>query len=316
MPIRIPDLLPAVDLLNSENIFVMTETRAMHQDVRPLKVLLLNLMPKKIETENQLIRMLSNSPLQINFELLRIDHTESKNTPIAHLNSFYRDFKDIKQNQYDGLIVTGAPLGKVPWENVRYRDEVAEIIRWSQVHVTSTMFLCWAVEAALNIFYDLPKQLRDEKLSGVYEHKTRHKHETLTRGFDDYFKAPHSRYADYQENVIKNHTDLNILASSEEAGVYLMASSDRKKVFVTGHPEYDAETLAQEYWRDMDVDDSTPVPHHYFPADNVEKKPYSNWRSHANLLFCNWLNYYVYQMTPYDLGENNATPTVNQDHKS
>ena len=189
MPIRIPDLLPAVDLLNGENIFVMTETRAMHQDVRPLKVLLLNLMPKKIETENQLIRMLSNSPLQIDFELLRNDNTESKNTPIAHLNSFYRDFEDIKENHYDGLIITCAPLGRTPWEQVRYKDEITEIINWSQEHVTSTMFLCWAVEAALNIFYDLPKNLREEKLSGVYQHKTRHKHETLTRGFDDYFKA-------------------------------------------------------------------------------------------------------------------------------
>jgi len=301
MPIRIPDLLPAVDLLNSENIFVMTETRAMHQDVRPLKVLLLNLMPKKIETENQLIRMLSNSPLQIDFELLRIDHEESKNTPTAHLNSFYRDFADIKNNQYDGLIVTGAPLGKVPWENVRYKDEVAEVILWSQQNVTSTMFLCWAVEAALNIFYDLPKKLREQKLSGVYEHQTRHKHETLTRGFDDLFKAPHSRFADYPVNIIKNHTDLHILASSEEAGVYLMASSDRKKVFVTGHPEYDAETLAQEYWRDVEVDENTPVPINYFADNAPENKPCSNWRSHANLLFSNWLNYYVYQMTPFEL---------------
>jgi len=301
MPIKIPDLLPAVDLLNSENIFVMTETRAMHQDVRPLKVLVLNLMPKKIETENQLIRMLSNSPLQVDIELLRIDHEESKNTPIAHLNSFYREFKDIKNNYYDGLIVTGAPLGKIPWENVRYKDEVAEIIEWSQQYVTSTMFLCWAVEAALNIFYDLPKKLREEKLSGVFEHKTRHKHETLTRGFDDYFKAPHSRYADYPVNLIKNHTDLNILAASEETGVYLMASNDRKKVFVTGHPEYDAETLAQEYYRDIAIDENTKIPANYFPQEDANHKPASTWRSHANLLFCNWLNYYVYQMTPFEL---------------
>ncbi|NRA19929.1 MAG: homoserine O-succinyltransferase [Oceanospirillaceae bacterium] len=301
MPIRIPDLLPAVDLLNGENIFVMTETRAMHQDVRPLKVLLLNLMPKKIETENQLIRMLSNSPLQIDLELLRIDHIESKNTPIAHLNSFYRDFSEVKNNQYDGLIITGAPLGKVPWEKVRYKDQVEEVIRWSQQHVTSTMFLCWAVEAALNIFYDLPKKMRDEKLSGVYPHQTRHQHETLTRGFDDTFKAPHSRFADYPVNIIKNHTDLHILASSKEAGVYLMASSDRKKVFVTGHPEYDAETLAQEYWRDIEVNPNTDIPVNYFPDNSPDNKPSSNWRSHANLLFSNWLNYYVYQMTPFEL---------------
>ncbi|MEH6443406.1 MAG: homoserine O-succinyltransferase [Oceanospirillaceae bacterium] len=301
MPIRIPDLLPAVDLLNGENVFVMTETRAAHQDVRPLKVLLLNLMPKKIETENQLIRMLANSPLQVDFELLRIDNTESKNTPIAHLNSFYRDFADIKNDHYDGLIVTGAPLGKVPWEEVRYKDEVAEIIHWSQEHVTSTMFLCWAVEAALNLFYDLPKKLRDQKLSGIYQHKTSHKHETLTRGFDDYFKAPHSRFADYPVNVIKSHTDLHILASSEEAGVYLMASNDRKKVFVTGHPEYDAETLSQEYWRDLEVDSETQIPSGYFADDDPNSKPCSTWRSHASLLFGNWLNYYVYQITPYDL---------------
>lgn len=301
MPIKIPDLLPAVDLLNSENVFVMTETRAMHQDVRPLKVLLLNLMPKKIETENQLVRMLSNSPLQIDFELLRIDHAESKNTPIQHLDSFYRDFADIKESHYDGLIVTGAPLGKVPLEKVRYLDEVNEIIEWSQTHVTSTLFLCWAVEAALNVFYGLPKLMREHKLSGVYEHKTEYRHETLTRGFDDYFKAPHSRYADYPVNVITNHTDLKILASSESAGVYLMASHDRKRVFVTGHPEYDAETLAQEYWRDVEAEQDPDIPVCYFPENDPQARPSSSWRSHANLLFTNWLNYYVYQVTPFEL---------------
>lgn len=303
MPIKIPDLLPAVDVLSGENIFVMTETRAAHQDVRPLKLLLLNLMPKKIETENQLIRMLSNTPLQVDIELLRIDNRESKNTPRQHLDSFYRDFDDVREKNYDGLIVTGAPLGLVQFEDIHYWDSVQEIIRWSQDHVTSTLFLCWAAQAALKVLYDLPKQTREQKLSGVYEHQLLHPHEPLTRGFDDQFLVPHSRNADFPVNFICNHTDLNMLATSEEAGAYLFASSCRRQVFVTGHPEYDAETLAQEYWRDQDAELDPAIPVNYFPDNNPEKHPKNSWRSHAHLLFSNWLNYYVYQITPYELNK-------------
>lgn len=301
MPIKIPDLLPAVDVLGSENIFVMTETRAAHQDVRPLKLLLLNLMPKKIETENQLIRMLSNTPLQVGIELLRIDNHESKNTPRQHLDSFYRDFDEVKDSNYDGLIITGAPLGLVQFEDISYWEKIQTIIRWSQDHVTSTLFLCWAAQAALNVLYDLPKQTRDKKLSGVYKHRVLNPHEPLTRGFDDEFLVPHSRNADFPVNFICNHTDLNMLASSEDAGGYLFASSCRRQVFVTGHPEYDAETLSQEYWRDQDAGISPIIPESYFPSDDPDNTPTNVWRSHANLLFTNWLNYYVYQITPYQL---------------
>ncbi|MCW8886998.1 MAG: homoserine O-succinyltransferase [Motiliproteus sp.] len=301
MPIKIPDLLPAVDVLGAENVFVMTETRAAHQDVRPLKVLILNLMPKKIETENQLIRMLANSPLQVDVELLRIDNRESKNTSTQHLNSFYRNFEQVRAFKYDGLIITGAPLGLVQFEDIHYWDKIQEIIRWSQESVTSTLFLCWAAQAALKVLYDLPKQTRDEKLSGIYQHQILTQHEPLIRGFDDCFLVPHSRNADFPVNFITNHTDLHVLASSEEAGAYLMASACRRQVYVTGHPEYDAETLSQEYWRDMEAGISPKIPVNYFPDDNPDNHPPNVWRSHANLMFTNWLNYYVYQITPYEL---------------
>lgn len=303
MPIKIPDLLPAVDVLGAENIFVMTETRATHQNVRPLKVLILNLMPKKIETENQLIRLLSNTPLQVDVELLRIHNLDSKNTTREHLDSFYRDFDQVKNKNYDGLIITGAPLGLVDFEDIHYWPQVEKVIQWSQQHVTSTLFLCWAAQAALKVLYGLSKQTRTEKLSGVYQHKVLSPHEPLTRGFDDQFVAPHSRNADFPVNFIANHTDLHMLASSEQAGAYLMASGCRRQVYVTGHPEYETETLAQEYWRDMDAGLNPIVPVNYFPSGDPEKSPSNVWRSHGNLLFSNWLNYYVYQITPYVLDE-------------
>lgn len=303
MPIKIPDLLPAVDVLSGENIFVMTDTRAAHQNVRPLKLLILNLMPKKIDTENQLIRLLSNSPLQVDIELLRIDQRESKNTPTQHLNSFYRSFEQVKDTNYDGMIITGAPLGLVDFEDIVYWDKIQEVIRWSQEHVTSTMFLCWAVQAALKVLFDLPKQTQDEKLSGVYKHQILTQHEPLIRGFDDQFLVPQSRNAAFPVNFITNHTDLHLLASSEEAGAYLMASACRRQVYVTGHPEYDAETLAQEFWRDSDTGLEPTVPVNYFPDDLPDNKPRNTWRSHASLLFANWLNYYVYQITPYELNK-------------
>ncbi|MCC8368452.1 homoserine O-succinyltransferase [Xenorhabdus sp. PB61.4] len=301
MPIRVPDELPAVNFLRNENIFVMTSTRANVQDIRPMKVLLLNLMPKKIETENQFIRLLSNSPLQIDIQLLRIDSRRCRNTPVEHLDNFYCDFESIKDQNFDGLIVTGAPLGLVKFEDVTYWEEIETVINWAREHVTSTLFVCWAVQAALNILYNLPKYTRKTKLSGVYSHTILEPLALLTRGFDETFWAPHSRFADFPESAIRQYTDLDILASSEEAGTYLLASKDKRLVFVTGHPEYDVGTLAAEYQRDRTAGLEPVLPVNYFPDNNPENKPVATWRSHGHLLFSNWLNYYVYQITPYDL---------------
>ena len=239
MPIRVLDDLPAVNFLRNENVFVMTSSRASTQEIRPLKVLILNLMPKKIETENQFLRLLSNSPLQIDIQLLRIDSHESKNTPAQHLNTFYCDFEDIQDQNYDGLVVTGAPLGLVDFSDVVYWPQIARILQWSKDHVTSTLFVCWAVQAALNILYDIPKMTRQEKLAGVYQHNTLKPHALLTRGFDETFLAPHSRYADFPTDIIRRYTDLEILAESEQTGAYLFASKDKRLAFVTGHPEDD-----------------------------------------------------------------------------
>lgn len=308
MPIRVPDDLPAVNFLRHENVFVMTSSRALVQNIRPLKILILNLMPKKIETENQFLRLLSNSPLQLDIQLLRIDNRESKNTPTEHLDTFYRNFDDIQDENYDGLIVTGAPLGLVDFDDVAYWPQIQQVLHWAKDHVTSTMFVCWAVQAALNILYDIPKITREQKLSGVYQHSLEQPHALLTRGFDDQFLAPHSRYADFPTDIIRQHTDLDIFAASEETGAYLMASRDKRLVFVTGHPEYDANTLASEYLRDIGAGIDSPVPYNYFPGNNPRLTPQASWRSHGHLLFSNWLNYYVYQITPYDL--KHMTPTL------
>ncbi|MFJ5333135.1 homoserine O-acetyltransferase MetA [Pectobacterium versatile] len=307
MPIRVPDELPAVNFLRNENVFVMTSSRAKTQEIRPLKVLVLNLMPKKIETENQFLRLLSNSPLQIDIQLLRIDSRESKNTPTEHLNNFYCNFDDIQDENFDGLIVTGAPLGLVDFCDVVYWPQIARVIEWAKEHVTSTLFVCWAVQAALNILYGIPKMTRKEKLSGVYLHQTLQPHALLTRGFDETFLAPHSRYADFPADVIRQHTDLEILVESEQAGAYLFVSKDKRLAFVTGHPEYDVLTLAGEFFRDCDAGLDPTVPVNYFPDDNPELAPKASWRSHGHLLFVNWLNYYVYQITPYDLRRMNPT---------
>ncbi len=301
MPIKLPDTLPATRILRNENVFVMTETRAVHQDIRPLKVLILNLMPKKIETENQLMRLLSNSALQVNIELLRIHTRASKNTPTEHLNSFYRNFEQVQEKNYDGLVITGAPLGLVAFEDVLYWNQVEEIIHWSQAHVTSTLFLCWAVQAGLKVIYDLPKRTRRSKLSGIYRYRICKQHEPLTRGFDDEFMAPQSRNADFPVDFISQNTDLEILADSEVTGVYLMASKDRRQVYLSGHPEYDADTLANEYQRDQHEGLEPEVPANYFPDNNPANTPATTWRSHGTLFFANWLNYCVYQITPYDL---------------
>lgn len=307
MPIRVQDELPAVNFLRNENVFVMTTTRATTQEIRPLKVLILNLMPKKIETENQFLRLLSNSPLQLDIQLLRIDARESRNTPAEHLNNFYCNFEDICDQNFDGLIVTGAPLGLVEFNDVAYWPQIKQVLEWAKDHVTSTLFVCWAVQAALNILYGIPKQTRSEKISGVYEHHILQPHALLTRGFDDSFLAPHSRYADFPAALIRDYTDLEILAETEEGDAYLFASKDKRIAFVTGHPEYDANTLACEFFRDVEAGLDPQVPHNYFPQDDPQNTPRASWRSHGNLLFINWLNYYVYQITPYDLRHMNPT---------
>lgn len=301
MPIKIPDQLPALNILGNENIFVMSEHRAVNQDIRPMEVAILNLMPNKIETEVQILRMLSNTPLQINVDLIRIHKNPSKNTPISHLESFYRLFDDVKDKQYDGLIITGAPLGLVNYEDVSYWDKICEAFDWAQTNVVSTMYLCWAAHAALYHHHGLDREIREDKLSGVYFHDVLDPLERLTRGFDDEFKVPHSRYAQVKEEDYRSVEQLNVLAKSDVAGVYLVASEDKRQVFVTGHPEYDAHTLAQEYQRDLNAGLEPKLPLNYFKHDDPNNEPRSSWRSHGSLLFNNWINYYVYQITPYQL---------------
>ena len=301
MPIKIPDQLPATDVLRQENIFIMPESRASTQEIRPLKVLILNLMPKKIETETQFLRLLSNSPLQVDIELLRIDDRPSKNTPTEHLDNFYRQFEMVKDRNFDGLIITGAPLGLVQFEDVIYWEHLQAIMTWAKEHVTSTLYVCWAAQAGLKLLYDLPKRTRKEKLSGVYHHQIHHPYHPILRGFDDSFLAPHSRYADFTAEYLEQHTDLDILATSDVAGVYLAATKDKRNVFVTGHPEYDSFTLHNEYVRDLGEGMEPAIPVNYYPNNNPDNKPIASWRSHGHLLFANWLNYCVYQQTPYDL---------------
>lgn len=303
MPIRIPDDLPASSILKSENIFTMSETRASHQNIRPLRLLILNLMPKKIETETQLMRLLSNTPLQVDIELLRVDARASRNTPQEHLDKFYGDFEKVKEQKWDGFIITGAPLGTIPFEDVYYWDKFKEIVEWSRHNVTSTLFLCWAAQAALKVFYNLDKVTREDKLSGIYSHRTYHHHHPLVRGFDDDFWAPLSRYAEFNSEFIQENTDLTVFADAPDAGVYLAASPDCRQVYITGHPEYDAGTLNNEYLRDLETGLNPQLPVNYYPNNDENEIPHAIWRSHGNLLYSNWLNYCVYQVTPYDLRE-------------
>ena len=303
MPIRIPDGLPAASILKTENIFTMSESRASLQNIRPLRVLILNLMPKKIETETQLMRLLSYTPLQVNVELLRVDARASKNTPKDHLDKFYGDFERVKDQKWDGFIITGAPLGTIPFEDVYYWDKFTEIVEWSRHNVTSTLFLCWAAQAAFKYLYDLDKETRDTKLSGIYKHTTYHHHHPLVRGFDDHFWAPLSRFAELDSDTILENTDLTVFADGPDAGLYLAASPDCRQVFVSGHPEYNAETLHNEYLRDLSEGLSPILPVNYYPNDDINQTPHATWRSHGNLLYSNWLNYCVYQVTPYDLAD-------------
>ena len=301
MPIKIPDSLPATKQLRNENIFVMSEKKAMHQDIRPLKIAIVNLMPTKITTETQLLRLLSNSPLQVEIDLLKMQSHTSKNTPDNHLKTFYKNFSDIKDSKYDGMIITGAPVENLDFSDVDYWDELEEIMDWTTTHVTSTLHICWAAQAGLFYHYGIPKYSLEHKCSGVFKHRVIRKTAKIVRVFDSEFYAPHSRYTEVRKEDIKKIKDLEILAESDEAGVYIVFSKGGRRIFVTGHSEYDATTLAEEYQRDLAKGINPQVPANYFPDNNPSKPPIVRWRSHANLLFSNWLNYFVYQITPYDI---------------
>lgn len=313
MPIKIPDQLPAHSILGQENIFAMSENRAANQEIRPMNVAILNLMPNKIETEVQLLRMLSNTPLQINIELVCIHHKSSKHTPEDHMDEFYLLFDDIKHKQYDGLIITGAPLGLVEYEDVTYWDKICEVFDWAQKNVVSTMHLCWAANAAFYYHYGLNRTVREEKLSGVYPHNVNCSLESLTRGFDDEFLMPHSRYGEVTREQFDDVDALNVLGESEEAGAFLVASKDKRQVFILGHPEYEAHTIDSEYKRDIAAGLTPTVPVNYYKDDNPANTPLSTWRSHGSLLFTNWINYYVYQITPYQLDAENIQTSITGD---
>lgn len=301
MPIKIPNELPAVRTLEDENIFVMTETRAVTQDIRPLKILILNLMPTKVDTETQLCRLLGNTPLQVEPELIHTRSHVSKNTPEEHLLSFYRTFDEIRENNYDGLVITGAPVERLSFSEVEYWEELKEIMEWSKTHVYSTLHICWGAQAGLYYHYGIDKVPLERKLSGVYPHAVEYKRSILFRGFDDVFYVPHSRHTGIDRAAIEAIPGLRILASSPEAGVFAVTANHGRQIFLTGHAEYDPDTLKKEYLRDRQLDPATPVPEHYFPDDDPSRAPLVRWRSAANLLFTNWLNYFVYQSTPYDI---------------
>lgn len=300
MPIKIPHSLPATEILINENIFVMDENRAMMQDIRPLKIAILNLMPTKIVTETQFLRLLSNSPIQIDVCLLTTASHQSKNTPQEHLASFYHTFDDIKKFKFDGLIITGAPVEALAFEEVDYWDELCEIIDWSKHNVYSTMYVCWGAYAGLYYNHKIMKYPLKNKMCGVFEHNTLIPSNPLVRGFNEAFLAPHSRYSYVKSEDIAKHNDLLLVADSDKAGVFLVSTKDGREVYITGHTEYDYNTLQNEYLRDIEKGISTEPPYNYFPDNDTEKTPKNTWRAHAHLLFSNWLNYFVYQNTPYN----------------
>ncbi len=301
MPIKIPDHLPAVDVLHRENIFVMTQGRAVSQDIRPLHILLVNLMPKKIQTEVQFSRLLGNTSLQIELDLAAPASHTSANTPPEHLQAFYKGFDDVMTRNYDGCIITGAPVEHLPFEDVDYWDELCTLMDWTKKHVHSTFHICWGAQAGLYHHFGIQKVDLPHKLFGVYPHQVEYKNSILFRGFDDTFYVPHSRHTTIQREDIEAVNGLQILASSPQAGVYAVYSKQHKQIFITGHSEYDADTLEQEYLRDLNAGKPIRVPENYYPGDDRTQLPLVRWRAHANLLFCNWLNYFVYQTTPYDL---------------
>ena len=301
MPIKIPNDLPASKTLASENIFVMTETRAMTQDIRPLKILILNLMPKKIETETQLARLLGNTPLQVEPTLIHTTTHQSKNVTEEHLLSFYKTFDEVKEQNFDGMVITGAPVEHIPFEQVEYWDEICEIMEWSKTHVHSTLHICWASQAGLYYHYGIKKHQLKEKLFGVFPHTVDYKASILFRGFDDIFYVPQSRHTTFLTEDVEKIPGLKVLASSERGGVYAVSSKNGRQIFITGHSEYDADTLQNEYLRDLSQGKEIKIPENYYPGDDPTKPPMVTWRAHANLLFSNWLNYFVYQSTPYDI---------------
>lgn len=300
MPIRTQSDLPAKEILEKENIFVMDEKRAMHQDIRPINIAILNLMPLKEETELQLLRSLSNTPIQVDVTFVAVSSHESKNTSVSHLNKFYEHFEDVKHRYFDGLIITGAPLEQMEYEEVDFWPEMCEIFEWSKKHVTSTLHLCWGAQAALYYHYGLKKYMLDKKMFGVYAHDVMNRKVPLIRGFDDVFMAPHSRHTEVRAEDIRNVKELTILAESKEAGVFLAVADEGRRIFVMGHPEYDRITLDKEYKRDKSKGLPISIPVNYYPDDDENQKPLLQWRSHGNILYSNWLNYYVYQMTPFE----------------
>lgn len=305
MPIKIPNELPATKVLNRENIFVITETRALTQDIRPLQLLIVNLMPTKIITETQLARLLGNTPLQVEMELLMMSTHKSKNTGEDHMLAFYKTFDEVKHRNFDGMVITGAPVEHLPFEEVEYWDELCGIMEWSKSHVTSTFHICWGAQAALYYHYGIQKRPLDKKLFGIFPHYVEHKGSMLFRGFDDVFMVPQSRHTTVDRDDIAGVDELKILASSDEAGIYAVSTDRGRQIFITGHSEYDADTLKREYLRDKNAGLPIDLPKNYFPDDDDTKEPIVSWRSGANLLYSNWLNYFVYQTTPYDITEIN-----------
>ena len=303
MPVKIPATLPAATVLAKENIFVMDDRRAMMQDIRPLKIAIVNLMPTKEVTETQLLRLLGNTPLQIEITLLNMESHESSNTSREYLQAFYRNFESVRDQKFDGLIITGAPVENLPFEEVDYWKELVEIMDWSKKHVFSTLHICWGSQAALYHQYGIDKHQLDDKVFGVFEHRVLNPMHKLVRGFDDSFRAPHSRHTTIHKEDVERVPELEILAESDDAGVFLVASRDGRSIYVSGHAEYDADTLAREYNRDVAKGLKIEVPRHYYPDNDPSKTPSVTWRAHANLLFVNWLNYFVYQETPFDINK-------------
>ncbi|MCQ2445444.1 MAG: homoserine O-succinyltransferase [Clostridia bacterium] len=303
MPIKIPNELPAYKTLTDENIFVMNEFRAATQQIRPLQIAVVNLMPTKIDTETQLMRLLGNTPLQVETVLIRTKTHQPKNTPLEHLKTFYKTFDEVNHHNFDGMIITGAPVEQIPFEEVEYWDELCEIMEWSKHHVHSTLHICWGAQAGLYYHFGVPKYPLPAKVFGVFPHTVERKNAILFRGFDDVFMVPHSRHTEVRRADVEMHPEIKILASSREAGLYAMMTENGRQVFITGHSEYDAGTLEKEYLRDKNAGLPIEVPKNYYPEDDDTQPPCISWRAHANLLFSNWLNYFVYQTTPYDLNE-------------
>jgi len=299
MPVNVSDKLPAIELLKKENIFAMGISRASKQDIRPLRIALLNLMPLKITTETDLVRVLSNSPLQVELDLIKLKTHTSKNTPIEHIREFYIEFEQIKHQKYDGLIITGAPIEQMKFEEVNYWNEITEILDWAKTHVTSSLFICWSAQAALYHYYKIPKYPLDKKMFGAFEHKVNEPLNPLFRGYDDVFFAPHSRHTEIKRADIEKVPELTLLSESDESGVYAVLARNGREIFITGHSEYAPETLGNEYKRDLAKNLPIDLPKNYYPDNDPSNQPVVRWRSHANLLFTNWLNYFVYQVTPY-----------------